>query len=131
MHLRPWLGRGLRLGPGRFDGNFETPTNPAQGAPAQADLPPGFKVRVMGPTAAYPMGYWRLRNPDGHYVDPDGLTRTAWQNGTQVPNNSNLRIYDAGRPTGRGAYGGTQSQIRVSINGRGLIHGTPWGPEGP
>lgn len=34
-------------------------------------------------------------------------------------------------PVGRGAYGGTQSQIRVSIDGRGQIHGTPFGPETP
>jgi hypothetical protein len=76
------------------------------------------RIKVGKPTSSWLPG-----------EDADALTTTAWQGGTPVPNNPNLRVYDAGRPIGRGAYGGTQSQIRVSINGRGLIHGTPWGPE--
>jgi hypothetical protein len=71
--------------------NFETPTNPAQAAPAQADLPPGFTVRVAGPTADYPTGYWRVMNADGHYVDPStmqqvgNVTKAQFNARTHVP----------------------------------------------
>lgn len=51
--------------------NFIAPTNPASHPPS--DLPEGFIVRAMPPTAQYPNGYWRLRNPDGHYVDPSTM----------------------------------------------------------
>ncbi|MDQ2837152.1 MAG: polymorphic toxin-type HINT domain-containing protein [Actinomycetota bacterium] len=71
--------------------NFETPTNPAQAAPAQSDLPPGFKVRVMGPTSDYPTGYWRVTNAAGHYVDPSNMqqvgnvTKAQFNARTHVP----------------------------------------------
>lgn len=32
-------------------------------------------------------------------------------------------------PIGTGPNGGSQSQVRVSMNGKDEIHGTPWGPE--
>jgi hypothetical protein len=45
---------------------FISPTNPPQLPPT--DLPPGYSVRVMGPTPDYPDGYWRITNSGGQYV---------------------------------------------------------------
>ena len=48
--------------------NFLEPTNPPQAPPT--DLPPGYSVRVMGPTEQYPDGYWVETNENGQPVDP-------------------------------------------------------------
>lgn len=60
----------------------------------------------------------------------DSLTLYAWQHGTPTAN-PNIRIFDFQRPIGTGFYGGSQTQVRVSVNSRGQIHGSPWGPELP
>jgi hypothetical protein len=60
----------------------------------------------------------------------DSLTLYAWQHGKPTAN-PNIRIFDFQRPIGTGFYGGSQTQVRVSINSRGQIHGSPWGPELP
>jgi len=58
----------------------------------------------------------------------------AWKNGTHLGANGTMRLHDFGRPIGLGpAGGGYQTQVRVSIDASGQIHGTPWGQifEGP
>ena len=60
----------------------------------------------------------------------DSVTLYAWEHGTPTAN-PNIRIFDYQRPIGTGFYGGNQTRVRVSINSRGEIHGSPWGPELP
>jgi hypothetical protein len=64
--------------------------------------------------------------------EAEALTREAWANGT--PLDANMRVHDFGRAVGTAPRGGGyQTQVRVSVDARGTIHGTPWGPvhEGP
>ena len=69
---------------------------------------------------------YSVREPE----NADSLTLHAWEYGTPTAN-PNIRIFDFQRPIGTGFYGGSQTQVRVSINSRGEIHGSPWGPELP
>jgi hypothetical protein len=67
-------------------------------------------------------------------AEAEELTQQAWQNGQPVGGQGNMRTFDFGRPVGVGPNGGGfQTSVRVSMDGRGLIHGTPFGPifEGP
>jgi hypothetical protein len=61
-------------------------------------------------------------------IDADAYTQYAWEYGTPT-SVSNERIFTFPGRVGTGHYGGGQSQVRVTINGKGRIHGTPWGPE--
>jgi hypothetical protein len=53
-------------GPPSSSPNFVEPTNSPQAPPT--DLPPGYSVRVMGPTEQYPDGYWVETNENGQPV---------------------------------------------------------------
>ena len=55
-------------------------------------------------------------------------TQRAWREGTPTAD-PKIKIYDAGVSVGTGPNGGMQTQVRVSIDSQGRIHGTPWGPE--
>ena len=65
---------------------FKNPTNPPQYPPDE--VPPGWRVRVMPPTAEYPDGYWRLEKPlpNGGWqgIDPSTM-RPGTQPETHVP----------------------------------------------
>jgi len=54
---------------------FSNPTNPAQLPPKE--VPAGWRVRTMAPTAQYPNGYWKLEKPmrDGSWqpIDPSTM----------------------------------------------------------
>jgi hypothetical protein len=41
--------------------NFLPPINPPQLPPI--DIPPGWRIRSMGPVPWYPNGYWRMEKP--------------------------------------------------------------------
>jgi len=56
---------------------FLEPTNPAQNPPNPGELPPGYNMRVMGPTGDYPNGYWRITNELGQYLDPSTMKPPA------------------------------------------------------
>jgi RHS repeat-associated protein len=56
------------------------------------------------------------------------FTREAWVKGTPIGSQENMRLYEFGRPVGVGPRGGYQTQVRVSIDAKGRIHGSPWGP---
>jgi len=56
----------------------------------------------------------------------DSLTQDTWDTGTSQPDGSKIKDYV--RPIGEGPNGGTQSKVRVTIDSKGTIHGTPWGP---
>jgi hypothetical protein len=64
----------------------------------------------------------------------ESVTLEAWQKGTPLGADGKMRLFDFGKPIGVGpGGGGYQTQVRVSIDSGGKIHGTPWGPvfEGP
>jgi len=55
--------------------NFKPPTNAPQLPPNE--IPAGWQIREMPPTADYPNGYWKLEKPtgDGHWqpIDPSTM----------------------------------------------------------
>jgi RHS repeat-associated protein len=64
----------------------------------------------------------------------ESVTVEAWQKGTPLGTDGKMRLFDFGKPVGVGpGGGGYQTQIGVSIDSGGKIHGTPWGPvfQGP
>ena len=66
--------------------------------------------------------------------EPYALTQEAWAKGTPLGSNADLRLYDFGTPVAIGpGGGGYQTQIHVSMDAKGQIHGSPWGRvhEGP
>ena len=83
---------------------------------------PGTAANNLRNNQGKPTSTW---NPG---EDHDALTQEAWQKGT-CTTDPKIRTWDAGRPIGTGMNGGSQSQIRVSKDGQGRIHGTPYGPE--
>ncbi len=70
----------------RASPNFQAPTNPAQMPPA--NVPAGWRVRVMEATEQYPNGYWKLEKPmqDGSWqpINPSTM-RPGRRPGTHVP----------------------------------------------
>jgi RHS repeat-associated protein len=59
----------------------------------------------------------------------DAATLEAWRKGTPLTPEGTLRLHDFGRAIGTGPEGGGyQTQVRVSLDKSGQIHGTPWGP---
>ena len=59
----------------------------------------------------------------------EAVTREAWDRGTPLGSDGVMRLFEFNRPIGRGPEGvGYQTQVRVSMNQRGQIHGSPWGP---
>lgn len=61
-------------------------------------------------------------------------TQEAWNMGTSIDADGKMRLLDFGRPVGVApGGGGYQTQVRVSMDSSGKIHGTPWGPvfQGP
>jgi hypothetical protein len=62
-------------------------------------------------------------------IDADAYTQYAWAHGPPSANNANIRTFDFDHPVGAGGFGGTQSQVTVSMNPTtGAIHGYPSGP---
>jgi RHS repeat-associated protein len=64
----------------------------------------------------------------------EAVTREAWAKGRPLGEAGSIRLYDFGYAIGTGPDGGGyQTQVRVSIDSAGKIHGTPWGPvfQGP
>jgi RHS repeat-associated protein len=64
--------------------------------------------------------------------EANALTLETYQNGDKLSDALRLKYFY--KPVGIGPNGGGyQTQVRVSINGKGEIHGSPWGPvyEGP
>jgi RHS repeat-associated protein len=64
----------------------------------------------------------------------EAVTIEAWQKGTPLGTDGKMKLYDFGKPVGVGPDGGGyQTQVRVSIDSAGKIHGAPWGPvfQGP
>jgi hypothetical protein len=70
--------------------------------------------------------------PTSTFLNPaeaEQLTLEAWAKGRPVGGQENLRIHEFGRPVGVGPAGsGYQTQVRVSMDASGQIHGTPYGP---
>jgi hypothetical protein len=50
------------------------------------------------------------------------------EEGDPSSTNPNVRVYDFNGPIGDGGFGGTQTQVRVSLDTKRAIQGTPWGP---
>ena len=76
----------------------------------------------------------RLTSAFRNAEEAQALTREAWARGTPLGADGKMRLLDFKRPVAVGPNGGGyQTQVRVSIDGKGTIHGTPWGPvfEGP
>ena len=64
----------------------------------------------------------------------ESVTNEAWLKGARLGTDGKMRLFKFGEPVGVGpAGGGYQTQVRVSIDASGKIHGTPWGPvyQGP
>ena len=40
-----------------------------------------------------------------------------------------MRLFDFEKPIGIGPQGGYQTQVRVPVDSKGTMHGTPWGQE--
>ncbi|MGD9369380.1 MAG: RHS repeat-associated core domain-containing protein, partial [Desulfobacteraceae bacterium] len=55
-------------------------------------------------------------------------TQKAWKEGTSTAD-PNIKILKTDVSVGTGPNGGMQKQVRVVMDGKGQIHGTPWGPE--
>jgi len=74
-------------------------------------------------------------NPTSTFADVDkALTYTtiAWQRGTPVKGNPDVRDYEFGKPIGFAPKGGTQSKVRVHrAPSTNTIHGHPAGPVTP
>lgn len=55
-------------------------------------------------------------------------TQKAWREGIAT-RDPKIKIFNAKVSVGTGPNGGMQRQIRVVMDARGRIHGSPWGPE--
>lgn len=58
----------------------------------------------------------------------DKWTQKAWKEGTPTAD-PNIKILRTNVSVGTGPNGGMQKQIRVVMDSKGKIHGSPWGPE--
>jgi hypothetical protein len=101
---------------------------------AAPPIPPIARQRQQGHIEGTPQHRLRMRQQDttSTFLNPeevDDLVVYAWQHGAPTGSQGNLRIYDFRRPIGVGSSGGGyQTQVRVSMDTRGRIHGTPYGP---
>ena len=57
----------------------------------------------------------------------DRLTQEAWRKGKSVNGNPKLKEYDFKETIGHFPNGTPQTKVRVSMDGKGRIHGTPYG----
>ena len=102
-------------------------------------MPPIAAQKQAGHVPGTPQHAVRLRSgkPTSTFFDAaqgESVTLEAWQKGTPLGTDGKMRLYDFGRPVAVGpGGGGYQTQVRVSIDANGRIHGTPWGRvhEGP
>ncbi|MGK3985800.1 hypothetical protein WME99_22325 [Sorangium sp. So ce136] len=102
------------------------------GGPAAAPAPPINRQKQAGHIEGTPQHTNRVASGKmtSTFLDPkkaDALTQEAWAKGTPIGSNGDLRLYDFGTPiaTGPGG-GGYQTQIRVSMDAKGQVHGSPW-----
>jgi hypothetical protein len=99
----------------------------------QAKVPSIATQKQAGHVPGTPQHAVRLASgkPTSTFFDASqakSVTLEAWQKGTPLGTDGKMRLYEFGRPIGvKPGGGGYQTQVRVSMDAKGRIHGTPWG----